>query len=144
MNPRPVCISKISDASSAVLQELVDKGSTVLVIEHNMDLVKVADWVIDLGPGRGPGWRPSHWTGISRNRLPALLTPTGLTLKNTLEKQIALFLSSAAEKREPPDQSIRIKNAQQNNLKNISLSIPAKQNHCFNRPFRLGQIVTRL
>lgn len=37
----------------AVLQALVDKGNTVLVIEHNMDVVKVADWVIDLGPDGG-------------------------------------------------------------------------------------------
>lgn len=33
-----------------VLQKLIDKGNTILVIEHNMDLVKTADWVIDLGP----------------------------------------------------------------------------------------------
>ncbi len=33
-----------------VLQKLVDRGNTVLVIEHNMDLVKSADWIIDLGP----------------------------------------------------------------------------------------------
>lgn len=36
-----------------VLQELVDSGNTVLIIEHNMDIIKVADWIIDLGPDGG-------------------------------------------------------------------------------------------
>ncbi|GAA4017193.1 excinuclease ABC subunit UvrA [Hymenobacter fastidiosus] len=40
---------------SAVLQKLVDKGNTVLIIEHNLDLIKVADYVIDLGPEGGGG-----------------------------------------------------------------------------------------
>ncbi|MEM6641751.1 MAG: excinuclease ABC subunit UvrA [Bacteroidota bacterium] len=38
-----------------VLQKLVDKGNTVLIIEHNMDVIKVADYVIDLGPEGGAG-----------------------------------------------------------------------------------------
>ena len=36
-----------------VLKRLVDKGNTVLTIEHNLDLVKTADWIIDLGPEGG-------------------------------------------------------------------------------------------
>lgn len=38
-----------------VLQQLVDNGNTVLVIEHNLDIIKVSDWLIDLGPEGGDG-----------------------------------------------------------------------------------------
>ncbi|HEX6132269.1 MAG TPA: excinuclease ABC subunit A, partial [Actinomycetota bacterium] len=38
-----------------VLQRLVDSGNTVLVIEHNLDVIKTADWLIDLGPEGGDG-----------------------------------------------------------------------------------------
>jgi excinuclease ABC subunit A len=38
-----------------VLQQLADSGSTVLVIEHNLDVIKTADWIVDLGPEGGAG-----------------------------------------------------------------------------------------
>ena len=36
-----------------VLSELVDRGNSVLVIEHNLDVIKTADWIIDIGPEGG-------------------------------------------------------------------------------------------
>jgi excinuclease ABC subunit A len=38
-----------------VLHSLVDKGNTVVVIEHNLDVIKTADWIIDMGPEGGSG-----------------------------------------------------------------------------------------
>ena len=38
-----------------VLHELVDQGNTMIVIEHNLEVVKTADWIIDMGPEGGAG-----------------------------------------------------------------------------------------
>jgi len=38
-----------------VLQELVEGGNTMIVIEHNLDVIKTADWIVDLGPEGGDG-----------------------------------------------------------------------------------------
>ena len=39
----------------AVLQSLVDKGNSVITIEHNLDVIKCADWIVDMGPEGGSG-----------------------------------------------------------------------------------------
>ncbi|HWK58973.1 MAG TPA: excinuclease ABC subunit UvrA [Parapedobacter sp.] len=47
-----------------VLNRLVDRGNTVLVIEHNLDVIKVADWVVDLGPEGGAGGGEILFSGV--------------------------------------------------------------------------------
>lgn len=66
-----------------VLHRLVDQGNTVLTIEHNLDVVKTADWVIDLGPdgGRRGGRIVGEGTPEA---IAALPTATGTVLKKTL------------------------------------------------------------
>lgn len=68
-----------------VLNMLVDKGNTVLVIEHNLDVVKVADHVIDLGPEGGSGGGNIVYTGTPKGLTKVKESFTGVFLKKEME-----------------------------------------------------------
>lgn len=105
-----------------VLQKLVDKNNTVLVIEHNMDLVKTCDWIIDLGPEGGEGGGEIVATG-KPEAIAKMDTPTGRAVHQALypapiqaeskKKQIGKY-----------DDAIHIEKAEQNNLTGFDVSIP--------------------
>ena len=53
MSRPPACISKTSQNCCAHFGKLLEAGHSLLVIEHNLDVVRAADWIIDLGPEGG-------------------------------------------------------------------------------------------
>ena len=70
-----------------VLQELVDNGNTVIVIEHNLDVIKTADWVIDIGPEGGDGGGQVIATGTPEQLCKSKGSITGEHLKIVMERQ---------------------------------------------------------
>ncbi|MCW2132981.1 excinuclease ABC subunit UvrA [Arthrobacter sp. VKM Ac-2550] len=68
-----------------VLQSLVDKGNTVITIEHNLDVIKSADWVVDLGPDGGSGGGRIIATGTPEQVAKAEVSHTGRYLAEVLE-----------------------------------------------------------
>ena len=69
-----------------VLNKLVEGGSTVIVIEHNLDVIKCADWIIDLGPEGGDAGGELIVTGTPESVSQYEKSYTGLYLKDTLKK----------------------------------------------------------
>lgn len=70
----------------SVLHELVDQGNTVIVIEHNLDVIKTADWVIDLGPSGGAGGGRVIATGTPEQVAAVPESLTGKYLQRYLDK----------------------------------------------------------
>jgi excinuclease ABC subunit A len=79
-----------------VLQRLVDNGDTVLVIEHNLDVIKQADWIIDLGPEGGNRGGQIIAEGTPEQVSEATASYTGLFLKQHMERQRGLQQVHAA------------------------------------------------
>jgi excinuclease ABC subunit A len=70
-----------------VLHRLVERGNTVVVIEHQLDVIKTADWVIDLGPEGGDGGGEVVASGTPEEVATARHSLTGRFLKPLLNKR---------------------------------------------------------
>jgi len=81
-----------------VLHELVDQGNTVVVIEHNLEVIKTADWVIDMGPEGGSGGGRIVAQGTPEEIAESKDSHTGRFLKEVLERRP---LKKEAAKKEP-------------------------------------------
>jgi excinuclease ABC subunit A len=132
----------------AVLERLVDAGNTVLVVEHNLDVVKRADWVIDLGPEGGAGGgrivatgtpeqvakvKASHTaralapilaagsTGSRPARKPAVRRKPAADPAAAIDAMLATVTKSS---RDPGPPAITIRGAALHNLKHVDLDVP--------------------
>jgi len=80
-----------------VLQELVDQGNTVVVIEHNLEVIKTADWIVDLGPEGGDGGGEIVASGTPEEVAKVARSYTGQYLKPLLKNAPAPKRLKAAE-----------------------------------------------
>ena len=111
------------------LQRLVEAGNTVLVIEHNLDVVRAADWLIDLGPEGGVGGgqlvacgTPEQVADIDASHTGAALRASGLGTKRLSKKAKAKPRKKTA--RMPAPTSISVKGARTHNLQAVDCEIP--------------------
>ena len=72
-----------------MLQRLVDSGNTVLVIEHNLDVIKQADWIVDLGPEGGEAGGEVIASGTPEQVADVEESHTGQFLRSVLEQPAA-------------------------------------------------------
>jgi excinuclease ABC subunit A len=116
------------------LRKLLDAGHSVITIEHNLDVIRAADWVIDLGPEGGEGGGELIFAGTPEDIKQHASSHTGKALA---DYEVALGVAHEAREGRPlqtvwrearaaanDDQAIRIVNAREHNLKSLDVDIP--------------------
>ncbi|ABS42228.1 ATP-binding cassette domain-containing protein [Clostridium botulinum] len=97
-----------------LLKMLRDKGNTVLIVEHDPDIIKIADYIIDMGPK----------AGIEGGNIVYKGTPEGLLQSNTLTGKALQYKPQIKLHTRKAKEWLSIKNANLHNLKNINVDIP--------------------
>ena len=112
-----------------VLHDFADAGNTVIVVEHNLEVIKTADWLIDLGPEGGNEGGFLVAAGTPEQVAQVRASYTGRALRSLLNGH------APGPVRQPPDRSaralkaptldaIRVRGARQHNLKSVDVDIP--------------------
>jgi excinuclease ABC subunit A len=128
-----------------VLHSLVDKGNTVIVVEHNLDVIKTADWVIDIGPEGGAGGGEIVCEGTPEIIAKCAASHTGVALRSVLPgmKRLATKQKGkgAGTKADPfiYSERIQIVGASQHNLQHINLEVPRGGMNVFCGPSGSGK-----
>lgn len=106
-----------------MLDRLVRTGATIVVVEHNTDVIRAADWIIDLGPGAGPAGGRVLYAGPASGLAQAEGSATAAALREELLVHPRAGQGAISRRAE----SIEIRNARANNLKGIDVSIPKRK-----------------
>ena len=106
-------------------ERLVAEGNSIVVIEHNLDVIKTADWVIDIGPEAGDEGGKLVHAGTPEEIASHKGSHTGRYLSEVLAGRPPLRLEKALHKpTAPASGAIEIRGAREHNLKNINIDIP--------------------
>ncbi len=101
-----------------VLRRLRDLGNTVLVVEHDLELIGAADYIVDMGPGAG-----KHGGRIVATGTPAEVSGTKESLTGAyLARTVTVPIPQV--RRQPSEQALTIRGARQHNLQNLTVRIP--------------------
>lgn len=113
-----------NDKLLGTLRELRDIGNTLIVVEHDEDTIRSADYVVDIGPGAGVHGGEVVYSGSVDGLLKCKKSITGQYLSGKKKIEVP------AERRKGNGNSLVIKNASENNLKNIDVEIPLGEFVC--------------
>ena len=113
-----------NDKLLGTLRELRDIGNTLIVVEHDEDTIRSADYVVDIGPGAGVHGGEVVYSGNVDGLLKCKKSITGQYLSGKRKIEVP------AERRKGNGNSLVIKNASENNLKNIDVEIPLGEFVC--------------
>lgn len=110
------------------LDQLVEKGNTVILIEHNTDIIKVADHIIDLGSESGPDGGQIVFSGKPEDIIDCKDSHTGKALKTIFEKKDIVNPNNKAKVEIGSfDNPMKFKGISTHNLKNIDIEIPVNK-----------------
>lgn len=97
-----------------ILFRLKDKGNSVFVVEHDADVIRSAEWIVDIGPGAGKSGGTIVYNG----------EPAGIKSSGSITAEFLNKKNKPAFSRKPFESFYEVENATANNLRNISVKIP--------------------
>ncbi len=102
-----------------LLHRLTEAGHSLIVVEHQLDVLKACDWIVEMGPEAGPGGGL-----LAAQGTPTEVSRAGTVTGDFLAKGDAAFADPEQQPTRPRPTAISLRGAREHNLKNVSLEIP--------------------